>query len=229
MLVAFYFTTFSVNFLRDAAAGRALLPLVVAVLLVLWMSVEYYYGSPFFQSGLVEPSAVWRGLFAFFVYPYFGYLLADYVWWRLTQVTLFCPVLSVLGLAALGLGIYLRLSSLVSLLRVVSNKARVVAPSRAGTGPVAVPERQLVNLPLQRVCRQPRYLGTFFQLLGAAMALCSWGGILGLFLIGLPMILVQAAREDRSLHNICRSEFASYSKKVPLFWPGFGGLRHKSE
>ena len=86
VLVTLYFFVFFTNFFRDAIPDRMTLPVLFAYIFVLWLSFEYYFGSPFFQSGVVEHSALWRGIFAFFVYPFLAYLGADFIWWHWTQM-----------------------------------------------------------------------------------------------------------------------------------------------
>src|SRR5512136_2227691 len=118
VLVTLYFLVFFTNFFRDAVPDRMALPVLFAYLFVLWLSLEYYFGSPFFQSGVVEHSALWRGLFAFFVYPFLAYLGADFIWWHWTQMPVPFVVTGSLGIALFGIGTYLRLGTLLSLLRI---------------------------------------------------------------------------------------------------------------
>jgi len=105
VLVTFYFFVFFHNFFADAAGDARLLPLVFSYVLVLWLAVEYYLGSPFFQSGVVEPAPFWRGVFAFFVYPYLGYLAADALWWRWTTVPVPMIVTWIPGMVLFGAGV----------------------------------------------------------------------------------------------------------------------------
>lgn len=219
VLVAAYFVVFFLNFFRDAAPATALFPLLLSFLFVAWLSLEYYYGSPFFQSGVVESSAFWRGAFAFFVYPYFGYLAADFIWWRWTQLPVPGAVAGIVGLGLFGLGVYLRLSTLLGLMRVAVLKTGPGPKGRPVVVSVTIPEKRFVGLRLQRLSRHPRYLATFIQLLGAALVFRSWGGLVLALAFGLPMILVQAAFEDRRLRDSYRSEYSAYSAAVPFFWP----------
>jgi len=219
VLVALYFIVFFVNFFRDAAPAGTLFPLLLAVLFVGWLSLEYYYGSPFFQSGVVEPSAFWRGVFAFFVYPYFGYLAADFIWWHWTQLPVPGAVSGAVGLALFGFGVYLRLATLRGLLRVAVSKTAAGPKGKQVVSSVTIPEKRFVGLPLQRVARHPRYLATLVQLLGAALVFRSWGGVVLTVAVGLPMILAQAGFEDRRLRDSLRSEYQAYSAAVPFFWP----------
>lgn len=213
LLVTAYFLFFFSNFLADAIPAQPLLPTVFAYLLVLWLSVEYYLGSPFFQSGLVEHSALLRGVFAFFVYPLLGYVAADFIWWRWTQIPAPWWAAGVPGLVVFGAGTYLRLATLFDLVRLGTPEAQ--ADKRAAT------EKRLVAFRPQRLCRHPRYLATLVQLVGAALAFSSWGGLVLVGAVGLPLILLQARYEDRGLRKLLRQDSARYFKEVPFFWPRF--------
>lgn len=210
VLVTFYFLVFFRNFFSDAAPGRLLLQLLFAYAFVLWLAVEYYFGSPFFQSGVVEHSSFWRGVFAFFVYPYLGCVAADYIWWNRTQIPV-APVLWwVLGMAAFGVGTYIRLKTLFVL-------QQLTEPGRGRFS-----ERRFLELPFQNTCRHPRYLATLLQIVGAAFAFCSWGGLVLVLVLGLPLVLVQAWHEDRALRRTLKAEYQSYSEKTPLLLPRLG-------
>ncbi|MEO0080363.1 MAG: methyltransferase [candidate division WOR-3 bacterium] len=224
-LVGFYFMVFFYNFFNFAYARtnstetnpQATLPILFAIIFVGWLMVEYYYGFPFFQSGIVEASAFWRGVFAFFVYPYFGFLAADFLWWRVSQIPVPIALTGVLGLALFGLGVYLRLNILFSVLN--------IAEWKPGDGrrkeECLIPEKRFVALRLQRICRHPRYLGTFIQLIGAALVFRSWGGLVLALVLGLPLIWVQVRHEDKKLRPVLKNEFNRYGTDVPMFWPRF--------
>jgi len=216
-LVTFYFLVFFRNFFADALPGQTALPLVFAFVFVLWLAVEYYFGSPFFQSGVVEHSAFWRGAFAFFVYPYLGYVAADFIWWHWTQIPVPAAVTGVLGLAVFGLGTFIRLDTLFGILGIAQVKR---APGgRQVAERVFVPERKLVGIRLQKLSRHPRYLGTFVQLVGAALTFRSWGGLVLALAVGLPFIWVQVRYEDGRLRAMLKGDLQDYMAAVPLFWP----------
>ncbi len=218
VLVAFYFLVFFTNFFRDAMPSRMGLPVLFAYVFVLWLSIEYYFGSPFFQSGVVEHSAFWRGIFAFFVYPFLAYLGADLIWWHWTQIPVPFAVTGVIGLVVFGVGTYLRLGTLFDLLRI----AQVRPPARGSKEEtVFLPEKRFVGLRFQRMTRHPRYLATFVQLAGAALVFRSWGGLVLATIAGLPLLLVQAGHEDAHLRDLLKSELKTYTESVPAFWPRF--------
>ncbi len=216
-LVTFYFLIFFRNLLHDALPDSATLPLVFASCLVLWLATEYYFGSPFFQSGVVEHSAFWRGVFAFFVYPLLGYVAADFIWWHWTQIPVPAVLTGSVGLAMFGLGTYLRLATLFDLLRII--RGRPAGKGRAATEPAAIPERQFVRLRLQQLVRHPRYLGTLVQLLGAALVFRSWGGLALVVLLGVPIIIQQVRYEDRQLQRLFRNEAPNYMTTTPRLIP----------
>jgi protein-S-isoprenylcysteine O-methyltransferase Ste14 len=218
ILVTLYFLIFFTNFFRDAIPSRMVLPVLFAYVFVLWLSLEYYFGSPFFQSGVVEHSALWRGIFAFFVYPFLAYLGADFVWWRWTQIPVPVVGTGLLGLAVFGVGTYLRLGTLFDLLRI----AQVKPPARgAKEETVVLPEKRFVGLRFQKLARHPRYVATFVQLVGAALVFRSWGGLVLAVALGLPLLLVQAKYEDAHLRDLLKSELKTYAESVPAFWPRF--------
>lgn len=210
VLVTFYFLVFFRNFFLDAAPALALMPTAFAWLFVLWLALEYYFGSPFFQTGKVESSALWRGVFAFYVYPLLGYLVADYGWWGWTQFPLPPVVAWVLGMAVFALGTWLRLATLAVMVRLAREPA-------GGEG--LLPLRKLVQQREWQIARHPRYLATLLQLVGAALAFNSWGGLALVLAIGLPLVLVQARHEDRGLRAALKSEFDRYAGEVPLLLP----------
>ncbi len=218
VLVAIYFLIFFTNFFRDALPGRMVLPALFAYVFVLWLSFEYYFCSPFFQSGVVEHSALWRGVFAFFVYPFLAYVGADFIWWHWTQMPVPFVVTGLLGLVVFGLGTYLRLVTLFDLLRI----AQVKPPARGSKEEtVVLPEKRFVGLKFQRLARHPRYFATLVQLTGAALVFRSWGGLVLAIAVGLPLLLAQARYEDAHLSDLLRNEFKTYTESVPAFWPRF--------
>lgn len=223
VLVVLYFIVFFRNFFTDALNEAALPAVVAAYLVVFWLAVEYYFGSPFFQSGVVEHSAFWRGVFAFFVYPLLGYVAADSIWWHWTQIPMPWPIRWIPGMALFGLGTYVRLATLSGLVGGVG----------AGGGSadrLPLPPRTFVGLRLQRRCRHPRYFATMLQLFGLALTFGSWGGVAAVLLIGVPLILVQVRHEDRLLLAALRGESRDYAASVPMLLPRIrlGGPRRES-
>jgi protein-S-isoprenylcysteine O-methyltransferase Ste14 len=218
VLVTLYFLIFFTNFFRDAVPDRMTLPVLFAYVFVLWLSLEYYFGSPFFQSGVVEHSAFWRGIFAFFVYPFLAYVGADFIWWHWTQLPVPVVVTGPLGIAVFGIGTYLRLGTLFGILSI----AQVRPPARGSKEEtLLLPEKRFVALRFQKLARHPRYFATFIQLVGAALAFRSWGGLVLAVVVGLPLLLVQARHEDARLGDLLKNELKTYTETVPAFWPRF--------
>jgi len=216
VLVTLYFLIFFTNFFRDAIPDRMILPLLFSYVFVLWLSLEYYFGSPFFQSGAVEHSAFWRGVFAFFVYPFLAYLGADFIWWHWTQMPVPVAVTGLLGLAVFGIGTYLRLGTMFALLGI----AQVGPPVRGSKEEtLLLPGKRFVALRFQKLSRHPRYFATFVQLVGAALVFRSWGGLVLAVAIALPLLLVQARHEDTQLRGLLKNELKNYTDTVPSFWP----------
>jgi protein-S-isoprenylcysteine O-methyltransferase Ste14 len=183
------------------------------------MSVEYYLGSPFFQSGVSRPAAHWRIAFAFFVYPYLGYVVADFLWYGCPPPSVVAVIAVILGTVAFVVGTWIRLEMLVGLVRVAQYQSAASVGRAKGLESGRVPFRRLTGLRLQRLCRQPRYLGTLMQLAGAALFFGSWTGLIALAAIGLPLILLQARSEDLRLSAGLGDEWTGYRESVPLLLP----------
>lgn len=217
--VTFYCGVFFRNLLADAGGGTAGLSFALTVaavfVLLVWMAIEYYFGAPFFQSGIVEPDRFQRVLFALFVYPYIGYVVADRFWWRLTQLPLPPAVTGLPGVLVLAVGCYVRLSSLLALLAAVRRES---GKGRGRSG-VVVSLGTLSRLRFQQLCRQPRYLGTLLQLLGIALAFNSWGGLLLAVALGLPLVWVQAQGEYSRVAAVDPVGHGRYATQVPLLFP----------
>jgi protein-S-isoprenylcysteine O-methyltransferase Ste14 len=186
---------------HDALDGRALLPTIFAIVFTLWMAVEYYYESPFFQSGVVEPSQLWKGLFALFFYPFVGYCVADHVWTRWTQMGPLSPYVNVLGIAVFLVGSALRFETLATLLR--------------------TSDKRLVRSGFFRYARHPRYLATLIQMLAVPLVFSSWSGLLLALAIGLPLLLVEIRYEEARLLVRFPDDFPNYQKAVPVLLPRF--------
>jgi protein-S-isoprenylcysteine O-methyltransferase Ste14 len=216
ILVVFYFIVFFSNFLADALPTGRLLANLFAVLFVVWLGIEYYFGAPFFQSGIVEHSSFWRGVFAFFVYPFIGYCAADLIWWHWTQLPLPAPFAGVLGLLVFGVGTLVRLEVLFGLLGIIQVKVQGKEER------VTIPEKKLVGLRLLRLTRHPRDLGTIVQLLGIALVFNSWGGVVLALALGLPLILAQVRHDDRLMRELLKAEADRYYAAVPLLFPRLG-------
>jgi len=199
VLVTLYFINFFKNLFHDALDGQAWMPVLFFASFTLWMAFEYYFRSPFFQSGVVEPPRLGKTLFALFYYPFLGYCVGDNVWWHWTQFPGLYPLVNLLGVALFLLGAWVRLTSLRTLLR--------------------SPSGRFVRSGLFRTVRHPRYLGTLLQLLAVPLVFTSWLGLLLALVIGLPLIALEIRTEESGLERSFREEFNAYRQSVPALIP----------
>lgn len=217
VLVSVYSLIFFCNLFRDALGDSGLIQCIFSAVFVVWLGIEYYFGSPFFQSGLFGHSTLWRGLFACFVYPYIGYAAADFIWWHWTQVPVPRVISGSMGLFVFVTGTGLRLFTLFETIRILQ-PGQPVPDSSQITRPV-ISGKRLVRLRLQQLCRHPRYLATLIQLLGIALVFRSWGALVLSLLIGFPLILIQARYEDALLRERLGADFEAYRQRIPLLLP----------
>jgi protein-S-isoprenylcysteine O-methyltransferase Ste14 len=201
LFVTLYFVNFFHTLFSDALGPRALLPIIFATAFTLWMAVEYYFESPFFQSGVVEPSQLWKGLFALFYYPFVGYCVADNVWTHWTPMGALSPWVNILGITVFLLGAGLRFNALATLLR--------------------TSEKKLVRAGLFRFTRHPRYLGTLLQMLAVPLVFSSWSGLLLALAIGVPLMLVEIRHEESRLLARFPDDFPAYQQATPALFPRF--------
>jgi protein-S-isoprenylcysteine O-methyltransferase Ste14 len=201
LLVTFYFVNFFRTMFSDALPGQALIPIIFAVAFTVWMAIEYYFESPFFQSGVVQPSQLWKSLFALFYYPFLGYCAADYVWNRWTQMGPLSPYVNIFGILVFALGSALRFETLATLVRSSENR--------------------LVRSGFFRFSRHPRYLATLLQVLAVPLVFSSWSGILLALAIGLPLTLVEIRYEEARLSARFPQDYSEYRKAVPALLPRF--------
>lgn len=202
LLVTLYFINFFRNLFRDALPNQPLIPTFFFISFTLWMAVEYYFGSPFFQSGVVEASQLWKNLWALFYYPFLGYCTADFVWTKWSQMGPLSPYVNFLGLAVFLFGIVLRFDTLRTVLSVTGDK--------------------LVRRGLFRRSRHPRYLATLVQVLAVPLVYSSWSGLLLALAIGIPLILVQVKDEEARLRTRYKDNFVGYQQTVPILLPRLG-------
>lgn len=201
LFVVYYFINFSRNFFDDAIPEKAMIPTVLFFIITIWLAFEYYFGSPFFQSGMVEMRTVWRGLFALFFYPFACFCIADFVWLRWTQLWFLYPVINIIGLLIFIFGVLLRIYSLFIVL--------------------GLPDKKFIPKGIFKISRHPRYLATFIQLIGVGLALSSYLGLILAVIIGLPLIWLEIRYEEKALAEHFKTEYISYQKSVPILIPRF--------
>lgn len=197
----FYGITFSKNFLNDAIEENASIYILFAVILIIWMGIEFYFGFPFFQSGILkEENGFLKTLFAFFFYPFLGFCIADRIGASWSQIRFIAPLFKSLGLLIFLLGTFLRLYSLYYIINSKSYRA-------------------ILKTPPYKLCRHPRYLGTLLQVIGIPLIFSSYLGIILGIGIGLPIILKEIQWEERVLSRIYKGKYRVYKEKIPMLFP----------
>jgi len=72
-----------------------------------------------------------------------------------------------------------------------------------------------------RFVRHPIYLGWAVALVGLAVALRSWAGLLGVFLLYLPSVIWRAKLEERALARRFGSAWEEYVERTGFLLPRF--------
>lgn len=192
-----YFYHFPKNFFTDAIPEKSFIPVLFFQSFCFWLIIEYYFSSPFFQSGIFLSSLPLKNLFAFYFYPYLIFLVFDYGWWGKGQIRFFYPYINFLGLLIFFLGILLRLLTLFLFLTNSMPK--------------------LIKGRLFRISRHPRYLATLIQLVSLPFIFSSFIGIF-LLLPGIFIIKKEADFEDIGLKEYLKKDYDKYLKNVPLLY-----------
>jgi protein-S-isoprenylcysteine O-methyltransferase Ste14 len=73
-----------------------------------------------------------------------------------------------------------------------------------------------------RFVRHPVYLGMTIALLGLAVALRSWPGLIGVFLLFLPSEIYRARLEEKALARKFGSEWENYAAQTGFILPFIG-------
>ncbi len=194
----FYFYHFPKNFFADAISERSIIPTLFFISLFFWMIIEYYFSSPFFQSGIFFFSPVLKNLFSLYFYPYLIFLVYDFGWWGRGQIKFLYPGINIIGLLLFFLGTLLRLFTLFLF---ISN-----------------PLPKLVRAHLFKVSRHPRYLATLIQLISLPFVFSS---LIGFFLLlpGIFIVKKEAEFEDKQLREQLKRDYDRYLKDIPLLYP----------
>lgn len=195
-----YFYHFPKNFFADAIPEKSFIPAFFFQLFCFWLIIEYYFSSPFFQSGIFLSSFSLKNIFAFYFYTYLIFLVFDYGWWGKGQIRFFYPYINFLGLLVFFFGVLLRLLTLFLFLTNSISK--------------------LIKGRLFRMARHPRYLATLIQLLSLPFIFSSFIGIF-LLLPGIFIIKKEAEFEDRELKEYLKRDYDKYLKGVPLLYPNW--------
>jgi len=173
-----YFFFFFKNLFLSSLSQNQWLPIIFFIILSYWMIIEYYFSSPFFQSGIYEYHKVLRIFYSLYFYPFLIFNAVDYCYKNFSQINFLKPTINILGLLIFFAGTVLRLITLFLALN-----------------------SSLNNLPQKlfyKKIRQPRYLATLIQLIGIAFTFSSFIGLLFLP-IGILIIIAEAKYEDKFL------------------------------
>uniref|UniRef100_A0A7V5Y0K4 Isoprenylcysteine carboxylmethyltransferase family protein n=1 Tax=candidate division WOR-3 bacterium TaxID=2052148 RepID=A0A7V5Y0K4_UNCW3 len=174
-----YFFFFFKNLFLSSLSYNQWLPIIFFIVLSYWMIIEYYFSSPFFQSGIYEYHKVLRTLYSLYFYPFLIFISVDYCYKNLSQINFLKPVINIFGLLIFLIGTALRLITLFLALNSSSLN-------------------NLTQKPIYKKIRQPRYLATLIQLIGIAFTFSSFIGLL-LLPIGILIIIAEARYEDKFL------------------------------
>jgi protein-S-isoprenylcysteine O-methyltransferase Ste14 len=195
-----YFYHFPKNFFTDALSERSAIPIFFFQSFSFWLIIEYYFSSPFFQSGVLPFSSFFKSLFSLYFYPYLVFLIFDYGWWGRGQIKFLYPYINFFGLGLFLFGVLFRLLTLFLF--------------------IAYPVGRLIKKWLFRFSRHPRYLATAIQLVSLPLVFSSFLGIL-LLLPGFYLIKKEVEFEDRGLREYLKKDYERYLKNVPLLYPGW--------
>lgn len=155
-----YSGLFFYNFFRPF--NNWLVTYIYTMILVLWLSVEYYEKHLFFQSGFLPINQYpWylRALFALFFYSSFIIGCATLVWWQSNRIHLY-PILQIPGVLLLIYSIFIRRQAFRN----------------------AVPDQMSIT---------KFYVSLFFLTISLALGYSSWFLFPYVIFIGYPLIFWQ--------------------------------------
>jgi protein-S-isoprenylcysteine O-methyltransferase Ste14 len=201
LLLCWYFINFANNFLNSLNAEKAQIPFVFFNLLIIWMGIEYYFGSPYFQSGTVILPGILKILFAIFFYSVTVYSIADYVTLNMTQLKALYPYVNIIGLVLFALGIIIRIWTLFELIFFFNN---------SHTANIF----RYFNMGNLKIARHPRYLGTLLQTIAIPMLFSSYLGFILTVLIGPYLICLEIETEEKLI--LQKQAFLSKNKNQKL-------------
>ncbi len=188
-----------------------IIPTIYLYILIIWLSIEFYFHQSFFQSGRLiteDPetndrydnmSFALRSLFAIFFYSCLAIGVADFVWWNKGQVPELRPFINILGILILLGSVLMRIKSDLLMFR---NRHKII---REG---------------LYNSIRHPAYFTTLLLILSISCALSSFLILIYTLVIGLPLIYLEASFEDRYLAKKNGPDYEAYKEKTSLFIPG---------
>jgi len=199
IFVTWYFINFSRNFFSSLNPDLSQIPTVFFLVLVLWMAIEYYFSSPFFQSGIVKPLFFEHNIYSVYFYSTTIYCIADYTSLHWTQIRLTSPILNIIGIIIFTFGVLLRYFTLIELLR--------------------LPAHKLPKSGIFQVCRHPRYLATILQTIAIPLVFSSYLGLLLAMIVGFYLINREMRAEEQILLKDFPDDYLFYQKNVPFIKP----------
>ncbi len=198
LFVVLYLINFFKNFFADIAAGEAFLPTLYFTLCLLWLGVEFFFETLFYQSGLVESFNFWLKT-GFAVYFYGLHALVGWDAFAGTQVRFLFPILNIVGLIVLLAGIAVRLWALFAIQKHKKNL------------------RQVLSSPPWKWSRHPRYIGMLLIMFAVPLVFFSPWGMLATVVIGLPLWYLSIRWEERSLLKDWGNIYENYLAKTSIY------------
>ena len=202
--VTWYFIDFSRNFFSSLVPEQAKIPTIFFLILVLWMAIEYYFSSPYYQTGIVLIPTFERIFFSIFFYANTIYCIADYSNLHWTQLNLLFPYLNIIGIIIFALSVLLRYYTLFELLRLPASK---------------LPKSGFFN-----TCRHPRYLATILQIIAIPLVFTSYLGLAIALTIELFIIYREMQAEEKMMTEMFKEEYLQYKNNVPFIIPKLSRL-----
>jgi len=199
LFVTWYFINFSRNFFSSLVPDAIQIPTIFFIILVLWMALEYYFGSPVLQSGIVINLPPVKHLFALFFYANAIFCIADFSRLHFTQISFLYPYINIIGLVLFTIGVLLRYFTLIELLRLPANK--------------------LPKSGIFQTCRHPRYLATIIQIISIPLVFSSYLGLILSLTIGLFLAYKVMRAEEQSLTKQFKEDYINYQNNVPFIIP----------
>lgn len=171
-----YFFHFFKNLFLSSLSSGALIPIIFFITLSYWMIIEYYFSSPFFQSGIVPYHQGLRILYSLYFYPFLILNGVDYCYRSFSQLEFLKPGVNIFGLIIFFIGTILRIITLLIAL--------------------TTSLKELPQKTIYKNITQPRYLGTLIQLISIPFTFSSGFGFL-LLPLGILIIIYEAKYENK--------------------------------
>lgn len=178
LFLLIYFFHFFKNLFLSSLSQNYLIPIIFFITLSYWMIIEYYFSSPFFQSGIVEYHQILRIIYSLYFYPFLILNGVDYCYSNFSQLEFLKGGINVFGLIIFFIGTFLRIITLFIAL--------------------ITPLKELPKKLIYKKISQPRYLATLIQLISIPFTFSSLLGFL-LLPLGILIIIYQAKYENKEL------------------------------